>query len=75
MKDADYVKSKLRHMKVIGINASVNPETGAAQPDWAKNEAAERHAHHNRIRKVRAEKEKVFNEAIHKGQYNAGKNI
>jgi hypothetical protein len=60
MKDVDYVKSKLKHMKVVGISASVNPETGAAQPDWAKNEAAERHAHQNRITKMRTEREKTF---------------
>ncbi len=61
MKDADYIKSKIRHMKnVMGINAAVNPTTGAAQPDWAKNEAEERRVNQMRAIKRRAEREKVF---------------
>jgi hypothetical protein len=61
MKDADYIKSKIKHMKhIMGINAAVNPATGAAQPDWAKAEAEERRAHHMRDVKRRAERDRTF---------------
>jgi len=59
--DRDYIESKLKHMKhVLGINAAINPTTGAAQPDWAKNEAAERQRNHARYMKRKAEREKAF---------------
>jgi hypothetical protein len=42
MKDREYITNKLRHMKWLGITCELNPETGAARPDWAKAETAER---------------------------------
>ena len=62
MRDSDYIKSKLRHMKFMGINAAVNPRTGAAQPDWAKAEAEERQNTHARIMKKRKERENTFHQ-------------
>lgn len=61
MKDVDYIKAKLDHMKrVMGMNAAINPTTGAAQPDWAKAEAAEKQRNYARIMKRKAEREKMF---------------
>lgn len=60
MKDTDYVKSKVRHMKATGTNADINPDTGAARPDHVKAEAEERRANQARATKRRAEKEKKF---------------
>jgi hypothetical protein len=33
MKDRDYIDSKLRHLKRSGINAVINPATGAVTTD------------------------------------------
>lgn len=60
MKDVDYIKSKLKHMKNIGINADINPMTGAARPDWAKSESLERHDTHARNAKRKAERANIF---------------
>jgi hypothetical protein len=64
VKATDYIKSKLVHLKRIGINAALNPTTGGAQPDWAKGEADERHRYHARNKKRRAERENSFHKDI-----------
>ena len=50
--DRKYVQSKIDHMKRTGTNAGLS-EKGAAQPDWAKNEADERYERYKRLKKRR----------------------
>ena len=42
MKDKDYIKSKLDHLKALGITADIDPVTGGVRPDWIKHEQEER---------------------------------
>ena len=42
MKDKDYIASKLRHLKTLGITADIDPDTGGVRPDWIKAEQEER---------------------------------
>jgi hypothetical protein len=44
--DAKYIKSKLDHMQRLGIKCGLNPSTGAARPDWAKEETEARNKRH-----------------------------
>ncbi len=54
MTDRDYIALKIKHMKtVLGMNADMNPNTGAARPDWAKSEADEREKRYTAITKAR----------------------
>lgn len=42
MKDKNYINSKLAHLKLRGITADIDPNTGGVRPDWIKHEQDER---------------------------------
>ena len=42
MKDVEYIALKLKHCKRIGINAKINPETGACQTEFNLQDKDER---------------------------------
>lgn len=62
-KDRKYIQSKIAHMKRMGINAGINPETGSCQPDFVKAEVEERRERQERIIKRRKQNEQ-FSEDI-----------
>jgi len=42
MKDKDYIASKLNHLKMMGITADIDPDTGGVRPEWIKAAQEER---------------------------------
>ena len=53
MKDKDYIASKLKHLKNLGVTADIDPATGGVRPEWIKQAQDERQKH--KMKKQRKE--------------------
>lgn len=62
MKDKDYIKSKLDHLKALGITADIDPVTGGVRPDWIKHEQEEREKR-TAAREMAKQRQKEYAEA------------